>query len=373
MKKRLEADCLNLRTPLRVSVIVLALAVLMAVPAFAVQLETGQSVRSTEGIATAAHPLAAQAGAEILAKGGNAVDAASRSRTHWPWSSRTTSNLGGEGYLVISLADGTETAIDYRSPRLHVHVHTPTEIGWPPHGIYTTMIPGMVKGTEKALLQYGTMTLAEVLEPAIRLAEEGFGLDALLAREIANAYDSFLLEYPEAGRVFLDDGLVPEAGSIFRNPDLAYTLRLIAEHGSDVFYYGEIAEAIEKATNGWLDRASLAAYEAIERDVVRGTYRGYELVTAPPIVAGVRVIQTLNMLENFDLASYDSVNHPMVAHIIAEALKISGEDYYEYVWDPSFYRVPVEGLISKQYAREQARPSFPWTKHGFTVRATRTR
>ncbi|MBO8142796.1 MAG: gamma-glutamyltransferase [Firmicutes bacterium] len=346
---------MGLRSHLRIGLAVLLVALLAAVPVLAAEVQTGQSIRSTEGVVTAAHPLAAQAGAEILAKGGNAVDAAIATAYALAVVEPYASNLGGEGYMVISLTDGTETAIDYRSRApLHVHVHKPAEIGWPPHGIYTTMVPGMVKGTEKALLQYGTMTLAEVLEPAIRLAEGGFEVTPLLAQQIANAYDSFLMTYPEAGRVFLDDGLVPEAGTIMRNPDLARALRLIAEHGSDVFYHGEIAEAIEQATDGWIDRESLAAYEAIERDVVRGSYRGYEIISAPPIVAGVRVIETLNILENFDLSAYGSINHPMVAHIIAEALKLSGADYNAYVWDPNFFRVPVEGLVSKQYARQRA-------------------
>jgi len=338
-----------------VSLVALVIAALLAWPALAVPLQTAQSVRSTEGIVTAAHPLAAEAGAQILAKGGNAVDAAIATAYALAVVEPHASNLGGEGYMVISLADGTDAAIDYRSRApLHVSVHTPAAVGWPPHGIYTTLVPGMVKGTELALTKYGTMTLAEVLEPAIRLAEEGFPLGDRLAGQIADAYDSFLLEYPETGAVFLEDMLIPEPGAIFRNPDLARAMRLIAEQGSDVFYYGEIAAAIEAATNGWIDMASLAAYEAYERDVVRGTYRGYELVTAPPIVAGVRVIQTLNMLETFDLAGYGSVHHPAVVHIIAEALKITEADYNAYVWDPNFYRVPVEGLTSKQYARERA-------------------
>ena len=346
---------MNLRTPLRMSLVALVIAALLAVPALAVELETAQSVRSTQGVVTAAHPLAAAAGAEILAKGGNAVDAAIATAYALAVVEPHASNLGGEGYMVISLADGTEVAIDYRSRApLHVNVHTPAETGWPPHGILTTLIPGMVKGTELALQKYGTMTLAEVLEPAIRLAEEGFPMGDLLASQIANAYESFLLEYPEAGKVFLDNMLIPEPGTIFRNPDLAHAMRLIAEHGSDVFYFGEIADAIEQATEGWVDKASLAAYRAYERDVVRGTYRGYEIVTAPPIVSGVRVVETLNILELFDLAQYGHPNHPTAAHIMAEALKITQADYNAYVWDPNFYRVPVEGLTSKLYARERA-------------------
>lgn len=333
--------------------VALVFALLLAVPTLA-NVDTGPFVRSTEGVATAAHPLAAEAGAEILAKGGNAVDAAVAVAYALAVVEPHASNLGGEGYVVISLADGTETAIDYRSRApLHVNVHTPGEIGSHPHGIYTTLLPGMVKGTEKALLQYGTMSLAEVLQPAIRLAEEGIVVDEFLAQTIGNAYDT-LLQYEATADIWLDFGLVPEVGTVLTNPDLGKTMRLLAEHGSDVFYKGEIAEAIEKATDGWVDRESLAAYEAYERDVVRGTYRGYDIITAPPIVAGVRVIETLNILENYDLASYGDVNDPAVAHLFAEALKLTGADYTAYVWDPNFYRVPVEGLVSKLYAAERA-------------------
>src|SRR5690606_31488524 len=152
----------------RVSLVALVIAALLAWPALAVPLQTAQSVRSTEGIVTAAHPLAAEAGAQILAKGGNAVDAAIATAYALAVVEPHASNLGAEGYMVISLADGTDAAIDYRSRApLHVSVHTPAAVGWPPHGIYTTLVPGMVKGTELALTKYGTMTLAEVLEPAI--------------------------------------------------------------------------------------------------------------------------------------------------------------------------------------------------------------
>lgn len=346
---------MNLRTPLRVSVIAVILAVLAAAPALAVQLHTAQSIESTEGIATAAHPLAAAAGAEILAKGGNAVDAAVAVAYALAVVEPYASNIGGEGFVVISLADGTETAIDYRSRApIYATVYSPDEFGSPTYGIYSTAIPGMVKGTEKALLQYGTMTMAEVLEPAIRLAEEGFEVDERLAQNISTVRDAFLTDYPEAAEVFLPSGDVPEVGSIFRNPDLAHSLRLIAQHGSDAFYRGEIAYAIEEATDYWIDYDSLGAYEAIERDVVRGTYKGYEIISAPPIAAGVHIIKTLNILENIDLTPYSSINDPMVAHIFAEALKLSVADYNAYVWDPDFVDVPVAGLTSKQYAKERA-------------------
>lgn len=345
---------ISLRKSMRILSVALLMTFVLALSGLAADVETAPFVWTTEGVATSAHPLAAEAGAEILAKGGNAVDAAVAVAYALAVVEPQASNLGGEGFLVISLVDGTEVAIDYRSRApLHVNVHTPGEIGSHPHGPYTTVVPGMVKGTEKALLQYGTMSFAEVLEPAIRLAEEGIVVDEFFAQAIANAYES-IFQYEATADIWLDFGLVPEPGTVLTNPDLAHTMRLLSEHGSDVFYNGEIAEAIEEATDGWVDRASLAAYEAYERDVVRGTYRGYDVVGAPPIVAGVRVIEALNILENFDLTAHDSIYTPEVTHLIAEALKVSQADYDTYVWDPNFYRVPVEGLISKQFAAERA-------------------
>ena len=346
---------MTLRRSFGLSLVAVAIAVLMAVSALAAPVETGPSVRSRLGVVSAGHALAAQAGAEILARGGNAVDAAVAVSYALAVVEPYASNLGGEGYMVISLVDGTDVAIDFRSRApLHVTVHTPAEVGFRSHGIYSTMLPGLVKGTELALQKYGTMTLAEVLEPAIRLAEEGVVVDGVLATSIADGYNT-MLQYPDLAAIWLDNGLIPETGTIIRQPDLAKTLRLIAEHGSDVFYKGEIAEAIERATNGWLDRESLAAYEAYERPVVRGTYRGYEVLGAPPIVSGVRVQETLNILENFDLQSYGSVMSPEAVHIVAEALKLTLADFEAYSWDPNFYRLPVEGLLSKEYAKERAR------------------
>lgn len=323
-------------------------------PAFAANVVVGSTVRSLNGVVSAANELAAIVGAEILAKGGNAVDAAVAVAYALTAVEPQASHLGGEGYLVLSLADGTETAIDFRSRApLHVNAHTRYETGYPLYGTATTMIPGMVKGTEKALQLYGTMTLAEVLQPAIRLAEKGFPVSERLIRDIADAYDSMLV-FPELGTLFLVDALIPEPGTMLTNPDLGCTLRLLAEYGSEVFYRGEIADAIKKSTNGWLDKASLAAYEAYEREPVRGKYRGYDIIAAPPVGAGIVLIEALNILETFDLSSFDSLTDPYVVHLIAETFKLAMADYFEYVWDPNFYDVPVAELTAKQYARLRA-------------------
>lgn len=321
----------------------------------AAEVIAADSVRSTFGVVAAGRPLAAEAGAEILSRGGNAVDAAVATAFALAVVEPYASNIGGEGFLLLSLADGTEVAVDYRSRApLHVDARTPGEIGRPRYGPRSTMVPGMVKGMELALQRYGTMTFAEVLEPAIRLAEEGFAVDDELATNIADGYAG-LLQYEEAGALWLEDGLIPSPGAVLRNPDLAHTMRLLAGRGSDVFYKGEIARAIEKATDGWLDTASLAAYEAYEREPVRGSYRGYDILGAPPIVAGVRVQQTLSILEHFDLKQYGAVDDPAVIHLIAEAFKLSRADFDAYVWDPNFHAVPTAGLLSERYAAERAR------------------
>lgn len=323
------------------------------------------AVRSTLGVVAAGRPAAAEAGAEILSRGGNAVDAAVATAFALAVVEPYASNLGGEGVLLLSLTDGTEIAIDYRSRApLHVDALTPDNFGHPRFGPQSTMLPGMVKGMEWALSRYGTMSFADVLAPAIRLAEVGYIVDDQLAAAIADGYDDLVLS-EQAAALWLVDGGVPPPGTTLRNPDLARTMRLLAEHGADVFYRGEIARAMEEATAGWLDRISLAAYTAYERSPVRGTYRGYEILGAPPMVAGIRVQQTLSILENFDLKQYDRVDDPRVIHLLAEAFKLSRADFDGHIWDPYVYPVPFEGLLSVQYAEARARLIDPERAQSF--------
>jgi len=307
----------------------------------------------TEGMVAAAHPLAAEVGARILAQGGNAIDAAVAMSFALGVVEPYASGLGGEGYMIIALADGTQIAVDFRSwAPGHVTKETPRDT----YGPRSVCIPGTVAAMDLVLKKYGTMTLAQVLAPAIELAEEGFPLDPVFVARISDAYtDLSDPKYAEAGSLFLVDGLVPDVGMIFKNPKLAYTLKLLANEGARVFYEGEIADAIVSATNGWITKEDLAAYRAVEREPVRGSYRGYEILSAPPNVGGTVVVEALNIIENFDLSQYGRYDHPMVVHIIAEALKLAFADRDRYVGDPDFMDVPVAGLTSKEYAAERAK------------------
>ncbi|MDY0392460.1 MAG: gamma-glutamyltransferase [Candidatus Bipolaricaulis sp.] len=315
--------------------------------------EIGQVAVGTEGMVAAAHPLAAEVGARILALGGNAVDAAVAMSFTLGVVEPYASGLGGEGYMIVALTDGTQVAVDFRSwAPGQVTKETPVNS----YGPKSVCIPGTLAAMDLVLTKYGTMTLSEVLAPAIELAENGFPVDSVFVTRVLDAYkDLSDPNYAEVGKVFLADGLVPEEGSIFKNPDLAYTLRLLADGGAQVFYEGEIAQAIVDATGGWITMEDMAAYRAVEREPVHGTYRGYEILSAPPIVAGVVVVEALNIIEHFNLARYGRYDHPTVVHIIAEALKLAFADRDPVVGDPDFYDVPVIGLTSKEFAAERVK------------------
>jgi len=324
-----------------------------ALPALGGEITVSQVAVGTEGVVAAAHPLAAKIGAEILAQGGNAVDAAVATAFALGVVEPYASGIGGEGVMVISLADGTEVAIDYKSVAPgHVTLEgTDTSVKLGPKG---TCIPGVVAGLVLALEKYGTMSLSEVLQPAIRLAREGFPMDEVFV-EIMAAHDFYanIIDKPEIASIFLEDGLIPDVGSTLTNPQLAHAYELIAQQGPDVFYKGEIADAIAEATEGWITREDLAQYVPKEMEPVQGEYRGYEILSAPPPVGGATLVEALNILENFDLASY-SYADPEAIHLIAESLLLASADRYQYVGDPAFFDVPLKGLTSDAYARERA-------------------
>ena len=313
----------------------------------ALALVGGQVETGTDGMVATAHQLASDAGAEILAAGGNAVDAAVAAAFAITVVEPNASSLGGEGYMVLSLADGRDIAIDYRSVAPG-HITYEDDNDDPRHGPESTCVPGLVAGLTLALEEYGTMTLAEVMAPAIRLAKDGFALDEVLKSRISDAY-SWMADDPVASAVYLPDGLVPEAGAILVQADMAHALELIAAQGPKVFYRGEIALAIEAATEGFLGYSDLQRYAAVIRTPVLSTYRGYEVIGAPPNVAGVTVAEALNILENFDLTGYTWSDAPAI-HLIAEALKVASADRLPYVGDPDFFDVPLDALLSKDYA-----------------------
>lgn len=304
----------------------------------------------TEGMVASAHELASKAGAEILAAGGNAVDAAVAMGFAITVVEPNASSLGGEGYMVISLADGRDVSIDFRSwSQGHVTLDTVAEFP----GVTSTLIPGLVAGLALAHEEFGVLPFADVVAPAIELARDGFPIDGTLYNQLTNLY-GWMADCPVIGPVYFPDGLLPAVGSTLVQEDLAYALTLIAEQGPKVFYRGEIADAIVETTGGWVRHQDLQRYAAIIREPVVSEYRGYTVVGAPPIVAGVKIAQALNMLELYDMAGFDGWADPMAVHIMSQAMLLADQDRLAYVTDPDFFDVPVAGLISKEYATERA-------------------
>ncbi|MFA5853229.1 MAG: gamma-glutamyltransferase [Spirochaetales bacterium] len=310
-------------------------------------------VVSSTGMVASAHPLASQAGLDILKAGGNAIDAAVATAFANGVVEPNANGLGGEGYIVIYLKGQNKvTSIDYRSRASF----NPTKAAkWPSDGHLGVAVPGTVAGLAKALEEYGTMSLAQVIAPAVKLAEEGFVVSPTLAGVISDNYKRAMAN-PYLMSIIAPDGLPLEAGDIYKNPDLAKSLALIAKEGPDAFYKGAIAKAIAadmKANGGLIDENDLAQYKAIEREPARGMYRGYDIVSAPAPVGGFLLIESLNMLENYNLKflGFDSA---MKLHLFAEVLARAFDDYYDVLGDPDYVNVPMQALTSKGYANAKA-------------------
>jgi len=310
-------------------------------------------VSAPRGMVASAHPLASQAGLDILKAGGNAVDAAMAAAFAIGVTEPNASGIGGEGMMVIYMA-GTKRAIaiDYRSSAPAAAQGLKSI---PASGFAASAIPGTVAGLVLALEKYGTMPLPRVLAASIKLAEDGFAIGPTLAQIINDNFESLAKNETLAG-IFCPTGLPLEAGGILRNPALGRTLRRIASGGRDEFYRGGLAEAVAAASaagKGFIRREDLAAYRAIEREPIGGSYRGYDLISAPPPVGGLAVVETMHILENLDLAADPPLSARRV-HLMTEAMKRSNADWRAYVGDPDFVSIPVAGLLSKPYAKARA-------------------
>jgi len=338
----------------RVLVIVLAAVAGLAAPITPPAAATrNPQVTAKRGMVASAHALASQAGLEMLKARGNAIDAAVAAAFAIGVVEPNASGIGGEGMMVISFAGSRKAvAIDYRSA-------APASLdypdGVPDTGHAAVAIPGTVAGLTSALQKYGTMPLPRVLAPAIRLAEQGFFVSPTLAGIIIDNFDAIRKNEPLA-RVLCPGGLPIEAGETLKNPDLAASLRSIAAGGADVFYKGTLANAIVSemaARGGRISKSDLASYRAIEREPVRGRYRGYDIVSAPPPVGGVTLIEILQILGAFDFSTEAPLS-PRYVHLAAEAMKRGFADYAAAVGDPDFVKVPVAELLSADYALRRA-------------------
>lgn len=301
-------------------------------------------------------PLGSQAGVEILKRGGNAVDAAVAVGFALAVAYPEAGNLGGGGYMVIHMADGRSAALDYREV---APLAATRNMYLDSTGALTTKsiigplasgVPGAVAGLTEALSKYGTMSLAQVMEPAIRYAEHGIVVDTALARSLQGNKD--LIAQFGGGAVFLPGGAPPPVGATIKQPVLARTLRAIASRGRRALYEGELAEAWTRElrnAGGIITVADLARYQPIWREPVRSTYRGYTLLTMPPSSSGgVTITETLNILEGYD--SLPPFGSARWAHLLGSAYQRAFIDRNAKLADPAFVRVPVAELTDKSYA-----------------------
>jgi gamma-glutamyltranspeptidase / glutathione hydrolase len=314
-------------------------------------------VMGRNGMVCSGHPLASQAGISVLQKGGNAVDAAIATAAALNVVEPLMSGIGGDGFIMaywkeanrIAVSNGTGAA-PYAATRER---YLPQ--GIPMKGILSVSVPGLVHSWMDTHEKYGVLALAEVLAPAIDLADNGFPVSHVLSRAIAS--DSLLCEFPTSQAVFAPDGKPLRPGEILYQKDLAHTFQAIIDEGRDAFYRGEIAHAIVKFSQeqgGLLTMKDLADCHARWQEPISTTYHGHTIYEAPPNSSGHVLLQELNLVEQFDLKSL-GCNTAESIHLMVEAKKLAFMDREAYVADPDYVDVPVEGLICKEYARERAR------------------
>lgn len=328
--------------------------------AFSLNANTAHGKR---GMVVSAEPIAAKVGLQILMKGGNAVDAAVATGFALAVTYPLAGNIGGGGYMVIHSSDGRKTAIDYResaaklaSRDMYLNKNGEFNADLSQNGITSAGIPGSVAGLLYALDKYGTMKLEEVIQPAINLAEDGFPLSASNARSLEWTLNDFK-KYPSSLKVFSKNGVAYQEGEIFKQPDLAVTLSEIKKLGRDGFYKGKVAALMlqqMKALGGNFSADDLENYKPIEREVVKGKYKGYEIVSMPPSSSGgTALVQMLNILENFSFEK-DEWNSSRYIHTLVSAMKFAYADRSKHLGDPAFYNVPERWLTSKSNAKKLA-------------------
>jgi gamma-glutamyltranspeptidase/glutathione hydrolase len=324
--------------------------------------------RARLGMVISQSDIASQVGFEVIKNGGNAIDAVVATGFALAVTHPTAGNIGGGGFIVYRPASGEPAAYDFRE----VGPSRSSPEMWLTDGKYdfekhhnshlSVGVPGTVAGLHLAWKEAGSKPWKELVEPAIKLARDGFEVSHGLARSLAGQLDDFK-KYPASLAQFSKNGKPYEQGDILKQPDLARTLTRIAEQGPAGFYEGETAALIEKemrANNGLITMADLKAYQAKKRAVVKGTYRGHDVIgMPPPSSGGMAVIQMLNVLEGYDLKAngYGSAKN---IHLTAEAMRRAFADRARYLGDPDFEKdIPLQMLISKDYAAEQRKSINP--------------
>ena len=333
-------------------------ALSLAVLPIDVVAQTAEPVRASTGMVVSQHWLASEVGRDVLAAGGNAIDAAIATGFALAVVHPTAGNIGGGGFMVVRFPNGQTTAIDFREkaplasfPEMwldekgeyssDVHHRSAKSVG----------VPGTVAGFERAHKLYGDTDWQRLVSPAVAIAEDGFELSESLARSLAGFLER-RARTPATVAQFSKDGTPYAEGETLRQPDLARTLRRIQGEGRDGFYRGETARLITEEMqrgDGIITRADLELYEARERSTIHGSYRGYEIISMPPPSSGgVAMVTMLNILEGFDLASLGHNSAPYI-HLVSEAMRRAFRDRAHYLADADFVDVPVHELTSKAH------------------------
>lgn len=323
-------------------------------------------VYSRTGMVAAQNRIPAEIGAQVLADGGNAVDAAVAVGFSLAVTLPRAGNIGGGGFMLVYDAESdTTTAIDYREMAplgatrdmfLDANGDADPNVSRNTHK--ASAVPGTVAGLYLAHEKFGRLPWKRLLQPAIDLARNGIVVTHDLASQLKDRQLRMCVDDTSC-RYFYKPGQVPyEMGERLQQTDLAASLELIAEKGPDAFYRGEIAEKIVaemESGGGLIDMASLAAYQPAVRQPLRGDYRGYEIVAMPPTSSGgVHVLQMLNILEHFPIAAFGAGSADEI-HVLTEVMRLAYADRSEHLGDPDFYAVPVDWLTSKEYAAQLAR------------------
>ena len=324
-----------------------------------------QAVRGAHAMVATDEELGSQAGVEILKRGGNAIDAAVAVAFALAVVEPAAGNIGGGGFMLVRLNNGKTSFLDYREVApgkatrdMYIKDGKLDEEA-SVLGYKAVAVPGTVAGLDLALKKFGTMKLAAVMEPAIRLAEDGFPISEKLARELEEE-KAGLARFPVSRRIFLNDGKMWKAGDTLRQPALAATLRRIAKKGASEFYRGKTAQMIVEDMvkgGGLITRQDLAAYKPKVREVLHAKYESgghnWEVLTSPPPSSGgVAIIEALNILKDVPLKGWDDVES---VHMVAETMRRVFADRAAYLADPDYAQVPVAGLTDPCYARELAK------------------
>jgi len=344
--------------------VIVGIAIMPAVPRAAFR----QPVRARHGMVASTSEIASRVGVEIMQRGGNAIDAAVAVglalAVVWP----AAGNLGGGGFMMIRRSDGRTEIVDYRekapaaaSRDMYLDKNGKVVEGASTVGYRAVGVPGSVAGLALAEQRHGRLKWADVLEPAIKLAADGFTLNNATAGGIKGNAKT-LGKFPDSNRIFLRGGNLYKEGESLVQPELAATLKRLKEQGAREFYEGETARLIVedmKANGGLITASDLKEYEPAIRKPITGTYRGYEIVTMPPPSSGGAVlIEMLNMLEHYNLAEMGQ-NSSDELHLLTEVMRRAFADRAEFMGDADFVKVPIGGITSKKYAEQMLKTIDP--------------